>query len=124
MAGEAFAELLPVNAQIQSGIGPFDFRKISFAANPSGPCPPLWHRSDLLWHIQEVTMAFYRKNIRSPEQVVRIAAGLVAAVAAFGYLTGWLAILIAAGGVVLALTGIVGYCPMCAMAGIDRRKGM
>lgn len=69
-------------------------------------------------------MAFYRKNIRSLEQVVRIAAGLVAAVAAFVYLFGWLAILVAASGVVLALTGIVGYCPMCAMAGIDRRKGM
>jgi hypothetical protein len=69
-------------------------------------------------------MAFYRKNIRSLEQAVRIAVGVVAAAVAFVYLSGWLAILAAASGVVLALTGIVGYCPMCAVAGIDRRKGM
>lgn len=69
-------------------------------------------------------MAFYRKNLRNPEQVVRIAMGLIAAAAALIYLSGWLSILVAASGVVLGLTGIVGYCPMCAIAGIDRRKGM
>lgn len=69
-------------------------------------------------------MAFYRKNIRSAEQVVRIAAGLIAAVGALVYLSGWLAVLVVASGIVLALTGIVGYCPMCAVAGIDRRNTM
>lgn len=69
-------------------------------------------------------MAFYRKNIRSSEQVVRIALGLVIAAVAVAYLSGWLAILAAAGGVVFALSGLVGYCPMFAMAGINRRTGL
>jgi hypothetical protein len=68
-------------------------------------------------------MAFYRKNIGSLDQVLRLAVGLAAAIAAFIYFSGWLALLIAVSGVGLALTGIVGYCPMCAMVGIDRRKG-
>lgn len=67
-------------------------------------------------------MAFYRKNISSLHQAVRLAAGLAVAVAAFVYLSGWLVALVAAGGVGIALTGIVGYCPMCAMAGIDGGK--
>ena len=68
-------------------------------------------------------MAFYRKNIGSLDQVLRLVAGLAAAIAAFVYLSGWLALLVVVSGVAIALTGIVGYCPMCAMVGIDRRKG-
>jgi hypothetical protein len=69
-------------------------------------------------------MAFYRKNIRNSEQVVRIAIGLLAAAASIIYLSGWLAILLAAGGIVFALSGLVGYCPMCAVAGINRRTDL
>lgn len=67
-------------------------------------------------------MAFYRKNIRSAEQLVRVAVGVAAAIAAIVYLSGWLAMAAVAGGIGIALSGLVGYCPMCAIAGIDRRS--
>ena len=65
-------------------------------------------------------MAFYRKNIGGLHQGVRIAAGVAVVVAAFVYLAGTMAWLIALGGAGFALTGLVGYCPMCAMAGTGR----
>lgn len=65
-------------------------------------------------------MAFYRKNIGGLHQVVRIALGVAVVAAAFIYLAGATAWLVALGGAGFALTGLVGYCPMCAMAGIGR----
>jgi hypothetical protein len=65
-------------------------------------------------------MAFYRKNIGGLHQAVRIAIGIAVAVAAFVYLSGATAWLVALGSAGFALTGLVGYCPMCAMAGIGR----
>ncbi len=65
-------------------------------------------------------MAFYRKNIGSLQQAMRVALGVAAAIAALVYLSGAAAWLVAAGGIGFALTGLVGYCPMCAMAGIGR----
>ncbi|MBR0857542.1 YgaP family membrane protein [Bradyrhizobium liaoningense] len=65
-------------------------------------------------------MAIYRKNIGGLHQAVRIALGVAAAVAALVYLAGATAWLVALGGAGFALTGLVGYCPMCAMAGIGK----
>ncbi|BBO05757.1 MULTISPECIES: YgaP family membrane protein [Bradyrhizobium] len=65
-------------------------------------------------------MAFYRKNIGGLHQAVRIASGVAVVVAASVYLAGPTAWLVALGGAGFALTGLVGYCPMCAMAGIGR----
>lgn len=65
-------------------------------------------------------MAFYRKNIGGQHQAVRVAAGIAMVVAALVYLTGAAAWLMALGGAGFALTGLVGYCPMCAIAGIGR----
>ncbi|TWB04095.1 YgaP family membrane protein [Bradyrhizobium stylosanthis] len=65
-------------------------------------------------------MAFYRKNIGGLHQAVRLAAGIAVAIAAFVYLAGATAWLVALSGAGFALTGLVGYCPMCAMAGIGR----
>lgn len=64
-------------------------------------------------------MAFYRKNIGSAQQVLRLALGVAVAIAAFVYLSGLAAWLVAASSLGFALTGLVGYCPMCAVAGID-----
>ncbi|TPQ30876.1 DUF2892 domain-containing protein [Bradyrhizobium guangdongense] len=64
-------------------------------------------------------MAFYRKNIGSRQQMMRLALGVAVAIAAFVYLSGFAAWLVAASGLGFALTGLVGYCPMCAVAGID-----
>ncbi|TQF37414.1 hypothetical protein UNPF46_19640 [Bradyrhizobium sp. UNPF46] len=65
-------------------------------------------------------MAFYRKNIGGLHQTVRIALGVAVAIAAVVYLAGAAAWLVALGGAGFALTGVVGYCPMCAVAGIER----
>ncbi|WP_167407013.1 YgaP family membrane protein [Bradyrhizobium forestalis] len=65
-------------------------------------------------------MAFYRKNIGGLHQAMRIALGAAVAGAALIYLAGTVAWLVALGGAGFALTGLVGYCPMCAMAGIGR----
>ena len=65
-------------------------------------------------------MAFYRKNIGGLHQAVWVAIGIAVAIAAVVYLTSAPAWLIALGGAAFAVTGLVGYCPMCAMAGIGR----
>jgi hypothetical protein len=67
-------------------------------------------------------MAFYRKNIGGAQQIVRIVAGLAAGGAAFWYLGGMPGYAGLAGGLMFAATGIVGYCPMCAVAGIGARE--
>jgi amino acid transporter len=60
----------------------------------------------------------YRKNLQSWEQIIRLIAGVAMAVAALracpGTLLGYG---LAAAGVMLALTGIFGFCPACAMVG-------
>ena len=66
-------------------------------------------------------MAFYRKNIGGFHQLLRVVTGIGVAVAGFVYLPGMTAWLVAAGGAGLALSGVVGYCPMCAVAGIGGR---
>jgi hypothetical protein len=64
----------------------------------------------------------YRKNVGSVERAVRLAAGGMMIGFAFEVLgiwpRGWL---LAAGGVMVIVTGIVGYCPVCALAGRRRR---
>lgn len=65
----------------------------------------------------------YRKNLYSWEQILRIVAGIGLAIyAALGLAPGLIAYGVGAGGVVLALTGIFGWCPMCAVAGRKLNK--
>jgi hypothetical protein len=66
-------------------------------------------------------MAFYRNNIGRAQQVIRVVVG--AAVVVLGLVMlpapwGWLA---AAAGIGMALTGFIGWCPACAVAGIGKR---
>ncbi|RDL50321.1 hypothetical protein BLJAPNOD_01442 [Ensifer sp. M14] len=68
-------------------------------------------------------MAFYRKNIGTAQGIGRLALGILAATTSIQLLDTGLAIAGAALGVGFALTGIVGYCPMCAMAGIGKKRG-
>lgn len=63
---------------------------------------------------------FYRKNLPGWERFVRVAAGI--AIIACGMLGPGLqgapiGYLIACSGVVTLVTGFVGYCPACAIAG-------
>ena len=67
--------------------------------------------------------AFYVKNVPGWERALRLLIGAIAAAVAlysFSGLTGWLLAASAAG---LAMTGLVGFCPMCAMVGrrLDRK---
>jgi hypothetical protein len=63
-------------------------------------------------------MALVRRNLGGLHQLIRLALGIGTAVAAAMVLDGIPAWLVAAAGVAFALTGAVGYCPACAMAGI------
>lgn len=67
-------------------------------------------------------MAFYRKNIGNAQQIARLAVGVAAIAAGFIYLTGWSSIVAIVAGVGMVGTGLVGYCPMCAVAGVDFRR--
>jgi len=67
-------------------------------------------------------MAFYRKSQRRVSPAFRIALGGSAAVLAGTVLSGPLAWLVAGSGAILVLTGVFGYCPMCAIAGIGNRN--
>ena len=66
-------------------------------------------------------MAFYRKNIGGAQQLARIVTGAAAGIAALWYLGGTAGYAGLAAGLMFAATGIVGYCPMCAVAGIGTR---
>ncbi len=61
---------------------------------------------------------FYRKNVFAWEQVVRIVAGI--AMIGFGLFSlpgNWVGYAIAILGLYNLATGIVGYCPACAVLG-------
>jgi DUF2892 family protein len=68
-------------------------------------------------------MALYRRNIGSTHQAIRVILGVALAIAGVAVLNGPAAWLVAALGGVFVLTGFVGYCPMCAIAGVGRRSG-
>lgn len=60
----------------------------------------------------------YVKNVPNWERALRIAMGLMAlAFAAMNWGTSNLAVGAGVMGAVLAVTGLVGFCPMCAMVG-------
>ena len=66
---------------------------------------------------------FYRKNLFAWEQLLRVVAGVLMIAAGFVYLPGWSGYAVAVAGAMLAVTGVLGYCPACAMVGrkpIDR----
>jgi hypothetical protein len=67
-------------------------------------------------------MGFYRKNIGGWYQWPRIVVGLAATGAAFHLLDAPMSYIGIAAGLAFAATGIVGYCPMCAVAGLNLRK--
>ena len=61
---------------------------------------------------------FYRKNMRGWEQIVRLLAGAaMVACGLIGLAGNPVGYFVAAVGVITALTGVIGYCPACAVAG-------
>ncbi|WP_342359769.1 DUF2892 domain-containing protein [Terrarubrum flagellatum] len=67
-------------------------------------------------------MALYRKNIGGGQQIARLAMGGAAAAASLVFLASPLNLVGAAAGLIFAITGLVGYCPMCAIADSGARK--
>lgn len=60
----------------------------------------------------------YRKNVYQWEQVVRIVLGIAIAVISYVSLPAtWFGYLNIASGVFVALTGVFGFCPACALVG-------
>lgn len=60
---------------------------------------------------------FYVKNLPRWERWLRVGGGVALnayALASVGGVSGWV---LAAGGAGLALSGVFGFCPMCALAG-------
>jgi hypothetical protein len=63
-------------------------------------------------------MFYFKVNVPGWERLLRLAAGVgVAVLAALYANTPALAWIGMAGGLMFALTGLVGFCPMCAMVG-------
>ena len=61
---------------------------------------------------------FYIKNLPTGERVARVTISIVAAIAgATHFGLGLYGLMIIASSVMFAVTGFVGWCPMCAMAG-------
>ena len=61
---------------------------------------------------------FYRKNVPGAERIIRLVAGVLMIACGLLGLKGMpVGYAIAAVGVVSLLTGFVGYCPACAVAG-------
>ena len=61
--------------------------------------------------------AWYVKNVPVGERVLRVVVGVGGAVAAVLLVPGVLGWVAGASVAGLALTGLVGFCPMCAMVG-------
>ena len=68
------------------------------------------------------TTAFYRKNVHQWEQWGRVVAGLALVVAAVAVEPTLFRLALATTGVVLIVTGVVGWCPACAAVGRDLEK--
>ena len=60
---------------------------------------------------------FYVKNVPNWERLVRVAAGLIAIGIGLKFLNGMAGIALAAGAAGIVLSGLFGFCPMCAMVG-------
>ena len=63
-------------------------------------------------------MLYFKQNLPTWERTARIVAGLSIICLAILYATtAWVTWVAVAGGIMLAGSGFVGFCPMCAMVG-------
>ncbi|MDB5967535.1 MAG: hypothetical protein JWQ72_4035 [Polaromonas sp.] len=70
-------------------------------------------------------MFYLKRNLPGPERALRLGAGLVVACAVlFWQPVAWLLWAGLAVAATLALTGLVGFCPACAMLGRRPVKGI
>lgn len=66
---------------------------------------------------------FYAKNVPAWERIIRIALGVMALV--YAAMSWGSPLSMGAGimGAILSMTGLIGFCPMCAMVGRKLGKG-
>jgi ethanolamine transporter EutH len=66
---------------------------------------------------------FYAKNVPNWERVVRIVLGLIVIAAVLHFMSGPAAVLIAVSAAGIVASGLIGFCPMCALVGrkLDKR---
>lgn len=97
---------------------------ISSPANRLANLPPLSLRglSSHTNESKEINM-FYVKNVPNWERVLRIVMGLMALIFAAMNWGSPLAMGAGVMGAVLSMTGLFGFCPMCAMVGRKLGKG-
>lgn len=60
---------------------------------------------------------FYAKNVPGWERVVRVILGVVVAALALVLLKGALGVVVAIAAIGIVVSGLVGFCPACAMVG-------
>jgi hypothetical protein len=67
---------------------------------------------------------FYVKNVPNGERVLRVAAGVLAMAIGLLAVGGTPGVLLAASAAGIAVSGLFGFCPMCAMVGrrLDKAK--
>ncbi len=64
-----------------------------------------------------------KQNMSSLDRIIRLAVAVVIAILYFtGTLTGWVAIVLGIVAVILALTSILGFCPLYGLLGISTKK--
>lgn len=68
---------------------------------------------------------FYVKNLPVWERVLRTGGGMIMTVYAVSGVEGMAMWVLSAAGAGMALSGLIGFCPMCAMAGrrLQKRQG-
>ncbi len=64
-----------------------------------------------------LSSAFFVKNVPGWERALRIGIGLVGAAIGFAFLAAPWSWVVVVASFVEACTGVVGFCPMCALAG-------
>lgn len=67
---------------------------------------------------------FYVKNLPVWERALRIVMGLMGiGLAVMNWNASGLMVVLGLMGAMLAVTGLIGFCPMCALVGREARKG-
>lgn len=67
---------------------------------------------------------WYRRNVGSKESWARVLGGALIAACSLAQIGATpLGLVLAAGGVITALTGLFGFCPACALAGREPLDG-
>lgn len=66
---------------------------------------------------------FYVKNVPGWERLLRVVAGLIVIAIGLKFLNGIAGIAVAASAAGIVVSGLIGFCPMCAMVGrkLDKR---